>query len=120
MNAVFSIKEAINKANLKDELIKSMDEELKVRGIGFDKIETQAIRTITTAKSNIYQELFNYLIMDFDIKQISKIVFDPTLNEFKIINPNEFTDFGEERVYEKEVKLIKKMVPLEDRERYLM
>ena len=40
-NSITKIKEAINKANLKDELIKSMDEELKVRGIGFDEVDDE-------------------------------------------------------------------------------
>ena len=88
--------------------------------MGFDKIETQLSKTITTLKVNVYEEFFNYLIMDFDIKRISKIIFDQASNEFKIINPNEFTNFGEERVYEKEVQLIKKMVPLKDREKYFI
>ena len=40
-NAIVKIKELINKANLKDEIIKSMDEELKVRGIGFDEVDDE-------------------------------------------------------------------------------
>lgn len=40
-NAIVKIKESINKANLKDELIKSMDEELKVRGIEFDDVDDE-------------------------------------------------------------------------------
>uniref|UniRef100_UPI0040489273 cobaltochelatase subunit CobN n=1 Tax=Aliarcobacter sp. TaxID=2321116 RepID=UPI0040489273 len=40
-NAIIKIKELIEKANLKDEIIKSMDEELKVRGIGFDEVDDE-------------------------------------------------------------------------------
>ena len=40
-NSIKKIKESIDKANLKDELIKSMDEELKVRGIGFDEVDDE-------------------------------------------------------------------------------
>jgi len=40
-NAIVKIKELINKANLKDEIIKSMDEELKVREIGFDEVDDE-------------------------------------------------------------------------------
>lgn len=40
-NAITKIKESIEKANLKDELIKSMDEELKVRGIGFAEVDDE-------------------------------------------------------------------------------
>lgn len=38
-NAINKIRESIEKMNLKDELIKSMDEELAVRGIGFDEVD---------------------------------------------------------------------------------
>ena len=40
-NAIVKIKESIEKANLKDELVASMDEELKVRGIGFDEVDDE-------------------------------------------------------------------------------
>ncbi|WP_298754511.1 cobaltochelatase subunit CobN [uncultured Arcobacter sp.] len=38
-NAIKKIRESIDAMNLKDELIKSMDEELAVRGIGFDEVD---------------------------------------------------------------------------------
>jgi cobaltochelatase CobN len=40
-NSIIKIKEVIEKANLKDEILKSMDEELKVRGIGFDEVDDE-------------------------------------------------------------------------------
>jgi cobaltochelatase CobN len=38
-NAINRIRESIETMNLKDEIIKSMDEELAVRGIGFDEVD---------------------------------------------------------------------------------
>lgn len=38
-NAIDKIRESIETMNLKDEIIKSMDEELAVRGIGFDEVD---------------------------------------------------------------------------------
>lgn len=38
-NAINKIRESIDTMNLKDEIIKSMDEELIVRGIGFDEVD---------------------------------------------------------------------------------
>ncbi|MFK2823764.1 cobaltochelatase subunit CobN [Arcobacter sp. YIC-80] len=40
-NAIVKLKESIDKMNLKDEIIASMDEELKVRGIGFDEVDDE-------------------------------------------------------------------------------
>jgi cobaltochelatase CobN len=40
-NAITKIKESIEKANLKNEILESMDEELKVRGIGFDEVDDE-------------------------------------------------------------------------------
>lgn len=40
-NAIIKLKESIEKMNLKNEIIASMDEELKVRGIGFDEIDDE-------------------------------------------------------------------------------
>jgi len=40
-NAIKKIKESIEKMNLKEQIIKSMDEELAVRGIGFDQVDDE-------------------------------------------------------------------------------
>ena len=49
---------------------------------GYSKIETTISRTITTSIDNIYEEFFNYLLMDFNIVQIPKLMYDEKNNDF--------------------------------------
>ncbi len=86
---------------------------------GFDKIETQVKKTITTSKPNIYEEFFNLMIMDYEIVQLPKLVFDEDTQKFRWIYPNEFINTGINREFEEEIKLIKKYVPYNERYKYL-
>lgn len=86
---------------------------------GFDKIETQVKKTITTSKPNIYEEFFNSLIMDYEIVQLPKLVFDEDTQKFRWIYSNEFINTGINREFEEEIKLIKKYVPYNERHKYL-
>ena len=47
---------------------------------GYSKIETTISRTITTSVDNTYEEFFNYLLMDFNIVQIPKLMYDEKIN----------------------------------------
>lgn len=86
---------------------------------GFDKIETQVKKTITTSKPNIYEEFFNLMIMDYEIVQLPKLVFDEDTQKFRWIYPNEFINTEINREFEEEIKLIKKYVPYNERYKYL-
>ncbi len=93
--------------------------DLMIQFIGFDKIETQMRKTITTSKNNIYEEFFNYLIMDYNIVQIPRLVFDEDTQSFRWICPNDFITTGINRECENDIKLIKKYVPYDKRDKYL-
>ena len=93
-------------------------QDLLIQFIGFDKIETQTRKTITTSRTNIYEEFFNLLIMDYEIKQIPKLIFDEENQHFRWINQNEFINAGINRECEKDIQLIKKYVPYKDRHLY--
>ena len=94
--------------------------DILIQLIGFDKIETQLSKTITTSKINVCEEFFNYMIMGYDVVQIPKVVFNAENNSFNIIRTNEFTGYSMEREYEEEIKLIKKLVPYSEREKYFI
>lgn len=92
--------------------------DILVQFVGFDKIETQQSKTITTSKPNIYEEFFNLLIMDYNIVQLPKLIFDEKIQGFRWICPNEFINSGINRECEKEIKLIRKYVPYDKRHLY--
>ncbi len=114
-NPLIDSEEECNQASLIDSYL-----DIVVMVLGFDKIESQVKRMITTSKVNIYQEFFNYLIMDFDIYQLPKIVFDEKKNKFKKVTPNKFILSREEREYQKEVELIKRKVLYKERGKYFI
>lgn len=93
--------------------------DMLVQFIGFDKIETQLPKTITTSKPNIYEEFFNPLIMGYDIVQLPRLIFDEESQQFRWISTNEFANSGINRECENEIKLIKKYIPYEKRHLYL-
>lgn len=92
--------------------------DMLVQFIGFDKIETQLSKTITTSKSNVYEEFFNLLIMEYNVLQLPRLVFDEEIQHFRWIYPNEFINSGINRECENEIKLIKKHIPYEERYKY--
>ncbi len=93
--------------------------DLLVHFVGFDKIETKQYRTITTTKPYIYEEFFNPLIMEYEVVQMPKVIFDEEKQQLRWIYPNRFINSGINRECEKEIELIKKYVPYEERWRYL-
>ena len=113
----------LKKLNINDDSylnIRFLANDILIQLIGFDKIETQLSKTITTSKIKIYEEFFNYMIMGYNVVQIPKVIFDEKNNSFKVIKPHEFTSQGMEREIEEEIKLIKKLVPLDERHNYFI
>ena len=88
--------------------------DLLVMMFGYSKIETTISRTITTSVDNIYEEFFNYLLMDFNIVQIPKLMYDEKNNDFIFSFPSSL-DIGSNREAKEEISKIKKYVPYEER-----
>lgn len=84
---------------------------------GFAKVE-QLQKTITTARVDIYEPFFNYLLMDFQVKRIPTVVYNEELGDFCYYRPNEFIVNGRERELQEEIQLIKKYIPLSERHNY--
>jgi len=93
-------------------------QDILVSLIGFDKIETTIPKTISTTKVNINETFFNYLIMDYNIVQLPKLVYNQEHNNFKWIKPNPYIQTSTEKEYEEEIKLIKKYIPYSERTQY--
>lgn len=100
-------------------MFRSKTNELLVQLIGFDKIETQLPKTITTTKANIYEEFYNLILLGYDIVQIPKLVFDEDKQKLRWVKPNDFVQTAIDRECEEELKLIKKYVPYDQRDKFL-
>ncbi len=106
---------------LKD-LLKDKNDFL-VQMVGFDKIETQMVRTLTTSKQNVNEAFFNYLIMEWQICQIPKFIIDQETRKIIKVIPSDFSishNSGLEREFDKEIQLVKKFVPLSERSKYFL
>lgn len=91
--------------------------------VGFDKIETQMVRTLTTSKQNVNEAFFNYLIMEWQICQIPKFIIDQETRKIIKVIPSDFSishNSGLEREFDKEIQLVKKFVPLSERSKYFL
>ena len=96
-------------------------QDFAVLSIGIDKIETQVNKTITTTKQNPYEFYFNYLIMGYNIAQLSKIIFNNQKQVFKTINKNEYSIISHyDDKYKEEANLILKKVPYSERYKYFI
>ncbi len=85
---------------------------------GLDKIETTAKKSITTIKHNVYETYFNYMLMDFKINRLSKILYNSNEENFYWY----YNDFllKTEQEYKDEIELIRKKVPLDQRYKYFL
>ena len=104
----------LNEKLKNSKIFKDISNDLLVMMFGYSKIETTISRTITTSVDNIYEEFFNYLLMDFNIVQIPKLMYDEKNNDFIFSFPSSL-DIGSNREAKEEISKIKKYVPYEER-----
>lgn len=81
---------------------------------------TSRPRKITTPNNSIHKRFFNYLLMDWKIDKVSRMIYNDLRNEFEE-EPRDYSyQSDSDESYEKEIVAIKKMVPLKDREKYFI
>lgn len=106
--------------NLYDEyfsfMILSYLKDTLVQYLGYDSVETQFPRTITTSCVNINERFYNYKLMDFRIFQIPKMIYDPVDMTYKTMPVIYQTE--KEEILEKEINSIKKLVRRDERYKY--
>lgn len=102
-----------------NEIYKILSKELLVLFLGYSKIETILRKTITTTVKNPNEVFYNYKLMDFDIVRIPSLIYDKNTNEFKI---EEISNYSctLERELEDDIELIKKYVPYNKRDKFLI
>ena len=84
--------------------------------LGYDSVERMTSRTITTAHLNINERFYNYLLMDFSIHQVPKMIYDPVCKCYKPYTLEYQTE--KEKILGMEIESIKKLVKREDRYHY--
>lgn len=88
-----------------------------IQCIGFDLIEFREFKTIRTARMNLNEEYFNYIIMDYNIDSYPMFEIDREESKLNKLDYEWFSN-DKERKLEEEMKKIKKL-PLEERYEYL-
>lgn len=75
-------------------------------------------RTIYTSEFNIYETFYNYLLNDFKIYQLPKMIYNPAEKRYIENIPNEFLKQKSELRLKEEIQSIKRLVKKEDRYNY--
>jgi hypothetical protein len=94
--------------------------------IGFDKIESQTIKEITTSRLNINEAFFYYIISGYKITRIPRYDLNITTNEFKEVSKDMFNDqtpifeYEKEREYAKRIEEIRAEVSPENIRRFFI
>ena len=101
----------------KDKILTEIFKNVMIQNLGYHSIE-RVPRTITTSSLNIYETFYNYLLNDFLIFQMPKIIFDPKKKKYVKQNLNEFFLPDSELRLRDEIQAIKKLVPIKEREKY--
>lgn len=102
-----------------NEIYKILSKELLVLFLGYSKIETVLRKTITTSVKNPNEVFYNYKLMDFDIIRIPSLIYDKNTNTFRIEETSNYS-CGLERELESDIELIKKYVPYDQRDKFLI
>ena len=76
-------------------------------------------RFITTSNLNVNDRFYNYLLMNWKIQRVPRYTYDSEKNMFTK-DINEVLSFQSEKdmAFEEEIRSIKKLVPLKEREKY--
>jgi hypothetical protein len=85
--------------------------------LGYHSVE-RTPKTITTSVPNIYETFYNYLLNDFTIFQLPRMVFDENLKTYFETKQNEFFIPDSELRLKDEIQAIKRLVPINQRKKY--
>ena len=101
----------------KDTILMNVFKNVMVQYLGYHSVE-RTPRTITTSTFNIYETFYNYLLNDFTIFQIPKMIFDSYEKKYIMQRYNEFYLPDSELRLKDEIESIKKLVKVEERAKY--
>ncbi len=101
----------------KDGILADILKEIMIQYLGYHSVE-RVFKTITTSELHIYETFYNYLLNDFTIFQMPKMIFDHKKGEYIKYNSNEFFLPDSELRLRDEIQSIKRLVPIEKRIKY--
>ena len=88
-----------------------------IQNLGYHSVE-RVPKTITTSSFRIYETFYNYLLNDFTIFQLPKMIYDSEKRKYVKQTPNEFFLPDSELILKKEIQAIKRRVPIKERAKY--
>ncbi len=101
----------------KDGILVDVFKNVMIQNLGYHSVE-RVPKTITISVFNIYETFYNYLLNDFTIYQIPKMIFDNKQNKYIERRFNEFLIPDSELRLKDEIESIKKLVPINERFKY--
>lgn len=101
---------------LENQLLDLLKETL-ISYLGYHSVE-RIPRTITTSEFKIYETFYNYLLNDFNVFQIPKMIYDPDKKIYVEQKQNQFFVPDSEIKLKEEIQSIKKLVPRNERYKY--
>lgn len=91
--------------------------DVMVRFMGYHYV-ARTPRTIYTSDMRIYETFYNYLLNDFTIYRLPKMIYNPTIKQYEENEVNHFFTPDSELRLRDEIEAIRKRVPREERGRY--
>lgn len=102
----------------KDKILAETLKNVLIQYLGYHSVE-RVPRTITTASICTYKEFYKYIANDFTIFQIPKMIWDSKKRKYVELKLNEFFLPDSELRLRDEIQAIKKLVPINERTKYL-
>lgn len=103
----------------KDKILADIFKQVMIQYVGYHSVE-RIPRTITTSNPKIYETFWNYLLHDFNIVQLPRMIFDPNKKMYIERPVNEFFIPDSELRLKAALQSVKKLVPLDERYKYHM
>ena len=92
--------------------------DILVQACGYDAVESQLYRTITTSKFNIYETFYDYILHDYKIFQLPKKIYSEKEERYMDwVQPDWYVPEKELRL-KSELEAICRTTPLEKRKKY--